>query len=82
MYYTTAEATGDGTFPLDMLRYDCCFPADMTAVDNMLSDVYANLKRRTVKLGRYTALKSSRAFTPARWESFGWKLTILETRKI
>lgn len=59
-------ATGAGEFPLDMLRYDRCFPGSNEAVSNMEPD---NRAHRSVKLLSYNEP------TPARWKSFGWTIS-------
>ncbi len=65
-YKTTFEVTGRGEFPIDMLRYDCCFP-------NTGSDSAAIMHdgTRTVSLVKYHADKEP-LITDARWNSFGW----------
>jgi hypothetical protein len=74
MYRHTATARGKFPFPLDMLRYDACFPADGASVAAM----DASLRReRTkdpfeVKLVKYTRVKEANAWTHGRWTSFTW----------
>ena len=60
---------GDGTFPLDMLRYDCSWPATSEDVSWLWSG----------KEERELMLRSDREPTYARWSSFGWEVT--EVRK-
>lgn len=61
---------GRGSFPIDMLRYDCAFPA--TEVDaGIIERSFAprgKMKTRTILLE--SALK--REPTCERWLSFGW----------
>jgi hypothetical protein len=52
---------GRGRFPIDMLRYDSCWPYDGTAVLNIDPD-----EQREVRLATYGTT------TPGRWQSFGW----------
>lgn len=54
---------GSGTFPLDMLRYDCAYPKTSDDVSAMRG----NGKRQVILIAR--------AMTPARWASFGWRVT-------
>jgi hypothetical protein len=65
----TFTVEGDGAFPFDMLRYDCCwpyYPKDATALKT--SDDYAVLRR--------VVLESCAAQMPTRrrWESKGWRV--------
>ncbi len=70
---------GRGEFPLDMLRYDKCWPSQSTDADK-ISPTYDTLKsesrselgRRDVYLCKYTRLKTGSVSTAARWASFGW----------
>jgi hypothetical protein len=59
---------GDGRFPVDMLRYDACWPhweQDAYAITN---DDYS--ERRRVVLETHRAA----APTARRWESQGWRV--------
>lgn len=64
--FVVVEGTGD--FPLDMLRYDCAFPA--TEHDSAIASHYSN--RRAVAL----ILRSvnDNGPTDPRWTSFLWKV--------
>lgn len=78
MYCQVFEVEGCGSFPLDMLRYDCAFPRGSEDVDVILQGDGAITPqdfavRRTVKLARYTKLSTAQP-TAARWISFGWKV--------
>jgi hypothetical protein len=59
----TFAVEGEGDFPIDMLRYDKCWPA--TERD---SHVIAYKNRRTVEL------RSLTGSTDRRWASFGWRV--------
>lgn len=64
--------TGTGTFPIDMLRYDRCFPAsesDSHVIDVTRTPGYRGDARKTVTL---QMADPKRQPTEARWESFGW----------
>lgn len=78
MYLHTAEVSGSGTFPLDMLRYDGCFPADGAAVSALSAE---SGERWTVRLLQYTETKQPR-WTEGRWSSFLVGIKHLETRRI
>jgi hypothetical protein len=60
-------ATGRGDFPLDMLRYDQCWPAS--------TDDAFNLLERDVDL-RSIDLLSHIEPTIDRWLSFGWSIGV------
>lgn len=59
----TFRVEGAGDFPLDMLRYDRCFPAAGVDVETIRADG-----------ARRVTLLSDRHPTPARWDSFGWRV--------
>lgn len=63
---------GAGPLPLDMLRYDSCFPA--TEEDAATAVQYPGecKGRRRIKLIRRTAGLPEP--TEARWRSFGWRV--------
>ncbi len=74
IYKTTFDVSGGGAFPLDMLRYDCCFPShsnDTTAIEDSLAVGDGTLRK--IRLIKYHGGKSHN-LTPGRWESFGWKI--------
>ena len=66
---------GRGPFPLDMLRYDCCWPR----TGNDVSLVSNSVIVRGIE-GRRIALVSTRKPTLDRWTSFGWNVLDCETR--
>lgn len=59
--YTVA---GGGYFPVDMLRYDRCWPEDTESA--------LKLGRRYEPGDAPVALVSNSPPTPERWRSFGW----------
>ena len=64
------DVQGRGEFPVDMLRYDLCWPA--TETDSNLIDpprVAGLAKQRIITL---RSLKGTPTF--ARWRSFGWEV--------
>ena len=75
MYRQEFEVSGGFSFPVDMLRYDCCFPADETqsAIINRSFEGERGAPL-TVRLARYTR-NDFAPITPERWQSFGWKVT-------
>ena len=65
----TFTVEGSGEFPLDMLRYDRCWPA----TQNDAIQINAHMGRRTVTLA--TGQRSTASYpTVARWESFLWRV--------
>lgn len=63
---------GKGAFPLDMLRYDLCWPATAggaqqisRSIDGLSTDL---------RLERTIMIKGLKPPTVARWASFGWKV--------
>jgi len=73
MYTTTFRVQGCGPFPLDMLRYDCCYPVDENALRNSdRDDVGWGTTRRVIYLKCNHQYKQNSAPTVGRWQSFGW----------
>ena len=65
------QVKGSGYFPVDMLRYDTCWPST--------SDDAANLTinhRDDLMLVRQIELNGIRIPTVDRWLSFGWKVLL------
>ena len=61
--------SGRGDFPVDMLRYDQCWP---------LGPTDAAMLYPTVRDHRFAAIASNTPPTPERWRSFGWVVTAYE----
>lgn len=60
---------GKFSFPIDMLRYDCCYPADQESVIQIMNS--QNIGTNNVfKVN----LISDRSPTKNRWSSFLWKV--------
>lgn len=70
MWLVVFTVEGSGTFPYDMLRYDSCYPRSDDDVTNMVTPQAA----RQVTLNTTSWSKTRAGTTPARWESFGWKV--------
>lgn len=58
---------GRGNFPVDMLRYDCCFPA--RGADAAAMEAAAHGEERSIVLCRRA---SDSGVNVERWRSFGW----------
>jgi len=68
---TKFKVEGVGPFPLDMLRYDQCWPKAQDDVHEMGTNTAH--PKRTVTLLTHTRV------TEKRWASFGWTVTSKET---
>ena len=65
---------GAVAFPIDMLRYDCCWPAteqDAQRITATLADP-SFVGPTTVRLARYTTHNTMASVTAGRWRSLGW----------
>jgi hypothetical protein len=62
---------GRGEFPVDMLRYDSCYPADSSAVEAITTP--RNPDWTKVRLRTH---KERKMLTPDRWTSFGWVIEL------
>jgi hypothetical protein len=59
---------GRGQFPLDMLRYDSCWPESQADV----TELGATHDRFAEKRARVVTLRGLSEPTEGRWQSFGW----------
>ncbi len=65
--YKKYTVTGRGPFPLDMLRYDCCWPISVTILA-------ASLNPENRKEEFSVEMRSNKSPTVDRWNSFGWSV--------
>lgn len=72
---------GRCAFPIDMLRYDCCYPAteqDAHNIENINDAMVDSRKEKpyrvTVETPRNKRDHGKFIVTEGRWESFNWKL--------
>lgn len=65
MKFKLFTVEGRGEFPLDMLRYDSCYPRFVEDVTKMRGN-----ERRSIAM----VTQSQFAPTAGRWKSFGWKV--------
>lgn len=68
---------GKGHFPVDMLRYDHCWPADQEQVAALIHEIGmpSQWVERDIRLTGFTyGTGSSGGVNPDRWASFGWKV--------
>ncbi len=73
MYITRFVVEGRGHFPVDMLRYDTCWPStqrDVSTIEYFTRD-FRTEKPRRVALSSAHKLKGFKP-TNERWSSFGW----------
>lgn len=65
------KVTGNGYFPVDMLRYDRCFPVN--------SEDATRIQERCLDFSQTSTvtLESDARIVPTkdRWQSFGWRVT-------
>ena len=72
LYIHEFQVVGQLTFPVDMLRYDSCFPA--TSEDAVkIAPHFEREGTEEIHLVSYS--EKSWVPTQARWISFGWKVT-------
>jgi hypothetical protein len=69
-YLLFFTVTGQGAFPLDMLRYDRCWPYDGQDVQNIDPRVTGF---RGVRLAMPARTRADEP-TVDRWKSFGWQV--------
>jgi hypothetical protein len=67
----TVEST-EGVFPIDMLRYDLCWPATQEDAHRIHDGTTQPRTPRNIKL------KGLKLPTFARWRSFGWTVLPME----
>ena len=72
MYATRFKVRGNFSFPVDMLRYDACYPATQDAVNKMRWQ--ADGETREVTLMQLHQRKNGAHVTEDRWASFGWEV--------
>jgi len=73
----TYTVEGAGHFPVDMLRYDDSWPANSVDADSIQNHP-ALLRRYSVQLETHNA----HAPTVGRWNSFGWRVTVIEGKQV
>ena len=65
----TFTVSGKGTFPLDMLRYDQCWPKTPKDADEIKTEGEAHRTARTITLQTWKDEP-----TTSRWSSYGWEV--------
>lgn len=64
------QVSGRGDFPVDMLRYDTCWPRH----EHDAAIIESSARRGNALREHTIALKGLRPPTEGRWSSFGWKV--------
>ena len=81
MFYIDFVVSGNGSFPMDMLRYDRCYPVDgSSAADMHEPRPNSRTRVREVRLRIFTENEDIRP-TRDRWTSFGWAVGPVNTRR-
>jgi hypothetical protein len=64
---------GVGEFPIDMLRYDQCWP--ITPLDAAkIADSYQSVNTKGYARRRVALCSANHKITPERWASCGWRV--------
>jgi len=80
IYSIRFTVTGLGYFPLDMLRYDGCYPAGQDDVLHLVPDRHSRTALTATPAPSVSIelihIGDQRAWHPteARWRSFGWRV--------
>jgi hypothetical protein len=75
-YYFTV--TGRGAFPLDMLRYDGCYPVHPEDVDQIQQSLDPRWRRDRKEAFKIRMATYKQIPTKERWSSFIWHVTDIE----
>jgi hypothetical protein len=74
--FVVEPVAADSPFPLDMLRYDRCWPATSQDAVALLRDP---ARATRVHLRRW--ISAPDVVPTERWRSFGWRTNVTSTRK-
>lgn len=81
-YAVATRARGTATFPIDMLRYDRCYPLreiDSVLIAQNVTDPHQRFEEDKIYLVKYSDKAAEKGqFTFARWDSFGWKVELVD----
>jgi hypothetical protein len=74
IHFVEFTVSGFGQFPIDMLRYDRCFPADERESGQIMNTFTRRIRTWEIRLSAYA---SNKAWMPCkgRWESFGCQVS-------
>ena len=74
LYIQTFQVEGRGEFPIDMLRYDACYPnTEEDAGLIAMSDHRPHQNQIRIVISRLVGAKNTPP-TVGRWASFGWRI--------
>lgn len=81
MKITEFTVTGTGAFPVDMLRYDGCYPATTEDALSLVMDRADPKYRepRTIRLRSRGEGRKGSEPTTGRWSSFMWRVSDVRT---
>lgn len=79
-YHQTFTVKSRFSFPVDMLRYDSCFPCTQSDASE-ITDSIMQLDGFEVDVARNVGRKNDQP-TIARWESFSCQVSNIETRRL
>ena len=67
-------------FPIDMLRYDSAIPEEDGDSSNIEASLSESISGNEPMTYRINLIRFSEGFYPtnARWESFGWKVVVVD----
>lgn len=68
------KVEGSGDFPVDMLRFDGCYPRTTEDAMNLKLGEFDRTKRRSIELLMPVENRQREPSTD-RWNSFGWIIT-------
>jgi hypothetical protein len=72
---------GGSQFPVDMLRYDACWPRDPESVGRITSSLSTRVPRARREL-QVNLISNVKRPTSGRWQSFGWYVVKSEEVKL
>lgn len=81
MYLLQFTVSGRGNFPIDMLRYERCYPVDSESVAAIVTSHKLTDELCEVRLETLAETKGAQP-TVARWNSFGWRVLEQSIRKL
>jgi hypothetical protein len=84
------KVTGNGHFPIDMLRYDHCYPVGSRSIEAMMRgnkipakhSVELAMEVTTTKSNATRLVEEKLAPTVGRWNSFSWEVSNVEMSKL
>jgi hypothetical protein len=79
-YVGTVRPVDQRAFPVDMLRYDKCWPRDEHTSNKIISTIYehsaASLGPESIHVEKVCERRND-PFNLERWRSFGWNITVI-----